>query len=967
LVEQPGQHQDQDPQDNAQALQRGDRLGPYCIQRFLAQGGMGRVYLAEDSQKQPVALKVLGSWRQPTPEMDARFQREGAVLEHLEHPNLVRLLGRGLDETTGLSYLALEYVPGRALSQLIDNCPGRRLSVSEAVFVLERVSRGLEVVHAVGILHRDVKAPNILVTTDGDVKLTDFGLALPEEVSQRLTAHDMLVGTPAYLAPEVLEHPDGYSPASDMYSVGCLMFRMLTGAPPLRCKTLVEYVRALRTGAPPLLSQAPEAPPALAELVDRLLARDAARRPTASELLYELKRLDLQEVTETISREWGSGRVGAQSYSAQERSAVEEDDEVSTTIEALPALEAAPTEVAGSLDELGPGARVGEYHILRPLGRGAMAAVYLAEHDDGRRHAIKVMAPQLARDQVLLRRFEREVRALARVEPHPGIVSLHGTGRSQGGLPFYAMDYVDGRPFSWRELNQERGLKLLEEVADALGFAHAHGLVHRDIKPENVLVEESGGRARLTDFGLSKVLAREEQTQQQLTMEGEVLGTPAYMAPEQANPDLAQMGPWTDVYALGVMLYEVLSGGRRPYEGRTSIEVVTRLFEGGSFPPPHAFQPGLHPVVEGVCLRALARYPAERYRHAGDLARDLRRARESMAIPWRPVRSDQMRARLRGANAQEVQEVLRVDLRGMSVRVAHPLSTGQRFFAQLLPPGWRVAPLIVHVQVGRWEGVADGFNTDLRYGARSKNEHLRNRQQLATILGSRAYIGRELVGYLLPDAERAGAWSCYDPGTVRIAQVVPCGDGRWEVTRLASGQEPVALGSVDTRGEALGIAFHQVREPSLEPPLDAEQPEPAGSPARLTGEQPAFHLTGERPIAAGLDFDDDGSDGDSEPAPAEGSHLDLQSDRVFHYVLEPEGDGVVAYLSPAVDGRGWSVFSRDQERLARVTQEGPMWRFSWVGDTAEQSGEFLEGVRLDDLLAAAFDIPQLPRVEPPLG
>src|SRR5690606_15028427 len=202
----------------------------------------------------------------------------------LNHPNIVRLLGRGVDEPTGRAYLALEFVPGQDLSNLLVRCDGHRLSVDEAVFVIERCARALTAAHAINVLHRDIKPANVLVTRDGQVKLTDFGVALLADDPVRLTATDHVMGTLPYLAPEVLV--DGaWTTKGDVYGLGCLAFKLMTGQPPFPQRQVQEVVAAhRRQQAPSLLTFVPDAPPALADLLARMLAKSPAQRPTAAEV-----------------------------------------------------------------------------------------------------------------------------------------------------------------------------------------------------------------------------------------------------------------------------------------------------------------------------------------------------------------------------------------------------------------------------------------------------------------------------------------------------------------------------------------------------------------------------------------------------------------------------------------------------------------------------------------------------------
>src|ERR671920_776730 len=224
-----------------------------------------------------------------------------------------------------------------------------------------------------------------------------------------------------------------------------------------------------------------------------------------------------------------------------------------------------------------PTSRVAEalrdrYLLDRELGSGGMAIVYLAEDIKHRRKvALKVLRAELAATMGP-ERFFREIEVAARLQ-HPHILPLHDSGEAQGFL-YYVMPFVDGHNLRNRlarqgELPIHEAVKILVEVTDALAYAHSQGVVHRDIKPENILL--SGRHALVTDFGVAKAVS-EATGRQALTTAGVALGTPAYMAPEQAagEPHIDQR---VDIYALGVLGYELISG-RPPFTGRTSQEVL---------------------------------------------------------------------------------------------------------------------------------------------------------------------------------------------------------------------------------------------------------------------------------------------------------------------------------------------------------------------------------------------------------
>jgi TolB-like protein len=254
------------------------------------------------------------------------------------------------------------------------------------------------------------------------------------------------------------------------------------------------------------------------------------------------------------------------------------------------------------------------YRIERELGRGGMATVYLAHdlrHD--RPVALKVFHPELA---ALGERFLREIRVAAKLS-HPHILTVHDSGES-AGLLWYTMPVVDGESLRQRirrerQLPVEEAVRLARTVAEALDFAHAHGIVHRDIKPENILL--FGNEPMVADFGIA--LAIDAMGQDRLTQTGFSLGTPAYMSPEQACAE-PHLDGRTDIYSLGCVLYEMLAG-EPPYTGPTPMAVAARRLT--EPPPPLRAVRDLPEALERAIYKALARSPADRFATGMDFAR----------------------------------------------------------------------------------------------------------------------------------------------------------------------------------------------------------------------------------------------------------------------------------------------------------------------------------------------------------
>jgi serine/threonine-protein kinase len=274
-----------------------------------------------------------------------------------------------------------------------------------------------------------------------------------------------------------------------------------------------------------------------------------------------------------------------------------------------------------------------DYEILGELGRGGMGTVYKARQGRlNRLVALKTLRAGLADDAEAQARFRREAEAVARLQ-HPHIVQIHAIGGEEGPCPYLALEFVAGgsltNRFAGAPQPPREAARLVAVVAEALHFAHERHIVHRDLKPANVLLAEDG-TPKVTDFGLAKELG-DPQGQ---TRTGAVLGTPSYMAPEQAE-GRKDVGVPADVYALGAILYELLTG-RPPFRGATPLDTLEQVRTQEPVPP-RRLQPKVPRDLEVICLKCLEKEPRHRYASAAALAEDLGRFRASQPIRARPA------------------------------------------------------------------------------------------------------------------------------------------------------------------------------------------------------------------------------------------------------------------------------------------------------------------------------------------
>ncbi len=273
----------------------------------------------------------------------------------------------------------------------------------------------------------------------------------------------------------------------------------------------------------------------------------------------------------------------------------------------------------------------GSYELLAEIGHGGMGVVYKARQAGlDRLVAVKMILASHIASPEYVRRFQEEARAAAGLR-HPHIVHIHEFGQIHG-QHFFAMEYVEGASLAER-LRQgfmppEQGAQLLAKVALAVEHLHQHGIVHRDLKPSNILVD-AAGEPFVTDFGLAKVFAPGSE----ITATGAVLGTPSYMSPEQASGQPSLIGPASDIYSLGAMLYELLTG-RPPFREENPVETLLQVLNGEPLLP-RAVNPRVPRPLEWIAMKCLARNPRDRYASAQALADDLERYRRGEPLEAR--------------------------------------------------------------------------------------------------------------------------------------------------------------------------------------------------------------------------------------------------------------------------------------------------------------------------------------------
>ncbi|HVF38282.1 MAG TPA: serine/threonine-protein kinase, partial [Gemmatimonadaceae bacterium] len=576
--------------------------GHYRVERELGRGGMATVFLCTDTRNMSaVAVKLLRS-EVSNAVTTERFLREIQIVSELVHPRIPKVLASGMHEKR--PFYAMTYVDGESLrDRMIRESP---MPVSETIRIASQVLESMDYAHAKGILHRDIKPENILLARN-DVYVLDFGIAraIIRSAGDRLTSTGVTVGTPAYMSPEQALADTDLDARSDVYSLGCVLFEMLSGEPPFTGRT-PEVLMARRFSATPrpIRTLRPEVHPAIEAALTKALSRAADERwPTAAQFRDAL--------------------ISADSEAAAE------------------ALHASPTE-ENLLEKL----RVtfaDTYKVESELSGGGMSRLFLAT-DLGlqRRVVIKILPPELT-SQMMLARFKRESEVTARLQ-HPHILPVISAG-VRDGLVHYIMPFIEGE--SLRNRLQREGqlpvtdaVRLLREVSDALAYAHKQGIIHRDIKPENILIQD--GHAVLADFGIAAALSGlGTQSGERLTGTGMSLGTVGYMAPEQALGE-KNVDARADIYAVGVVGYEMFAGAP-PFVGATDQAILVAHLTKEAVRLDDVRQ-DTPPAIAETIKRALQKDPASRYQTAAELRDALDLVGSAANRQSRPLKLTRLRA-----------------------------------------------------------------------------------------------------------------------------------------------------------------------------------------------------------------------------------------------------------------------------------------------------------------------------------
>lgn len=443
-----------------------------------------------------------------------QFISQIQLINQINHPNINQILDYG--ETDDSAYLVYEYTPHQTLAELLEKQGPLPLGV--ALTHMVELADALARLHHIGISHRDIHPKNILITEKG-LLLTDFGLA------NYVVREGMVAGIPAYISPEAArgEHE---SVQRDSWAFGIVLYELLTGTVPFdgdeANSTLLSIVH---DPLPDITRMRPNLPPRLVALINWILTKDPQQRLTSMRQIGA----ELEAILEDVKAGFPAARSTRQLSSGQ---------------------------LIG-----------GRYELQMEIGSGHFGRVYrAADLQSGEIVAVKQLRPEIAGDPANLERFRRESRALQKLN-HPGILEMFDTIET-GEEHFLILEYIAGGDLS--KLIEGETLSIQEivlialELSDAIARAHHLNIIHRDIKPENILITLDGS-PKLTDFGVARM-----ETQDKLTLAGQIVGTIDYIAPEVLQGQMASH--LSDIWSFGIMLYEMIAG-ERPFQG----EIMTQL------------------------------------------------------------------------------------------------------------------------------------------------------------------------------------------------------------------------------------------------------------------------------------------------------------------------------------------------------------------------------------------------------
>ncbi|QDV87384.1 serine/threonine protein kinase [Planctomycetes bacterium TBK1r] len=643
----------------------GRRIGPFKLLKKIGEDELVTVYMAEQQKPmlRTIALNIVQADLDHA-EVVSRFNEERQLLSMLVHPHIAKVLDADTTDS-GRSYFVTEFIDGDPITRFCDQF---RLNMKKRLQLFIQSCDAVQHGNQKGVLHRDLRPDNVLIEQHGRLptaRVINFGLARALRRSQlfteetRFTRFDQAFVEFQYVSPEHLRmNASAIDSRSDVYSLGALLYELITGTTPIHKvtpneKTLGKYLTAIQHEETPRPSlRLKNLGNSAAEVADnrrcelkkliRLLRGDLDRIAIkALQKKPERRYGDAGELADDIRRFLAAEPVRSRRArrSSQLRNSDTEECGAATITQADDALErhadlsCDPESLHGILsppqepDEIG---RLGNFRIEQVLGAGGMGFVFLATTPESKDPiALKVMNPAIAQQPNAVRRFLREGQAAKQLR-HPNIVKLMQSG-DINGTPYITMEYLRGQSLQsamrqYKTFAQTKIIQFAKEIASGLAFAHSRDLVHRDIKPSNLWIVSPPGSIKILDFGLVRDVSLDHVS---LTDTGVVVGSPKYMSPEQVRGE--KVGAPSDLFSMGSILYR-LATGKHAFDEKNVTSTLLSIAKDDPVPISKVC-PEFHVDFANLIHRLLMKDPRDRPQSASNVYHLLLQLENQLTAP----------------------------------------------------------------------------------------------------------------------------------------------------------------------------------------------------------------------------------------------------------------------------------------------------------------------------------------------
>ncbi len=573
----------------------------FQIASFIGDGRIAQVFCAQQlDETRHVALKVVLPAFTGDQDVVGRFLFAAEKCRRLRHDNIVPMHAAGEDRD--VLYLATDLVVGETLRSAID-ARGPMLE-AESIRIVSAVADALEHALGLGVLHRGLRPTNVLLTRRPEapelevVKVCDFGMG---DVVEALRARD------PYASPERVRGEPS-TPGADVYALGAMLFELLTGRG-FRREKPQDAIMAIKRERQHHAQRPAPIRPATLRLLERALEIDPRERhPSVRELRAEL-----------ATTQQPPSAAPAPKRSTRPPPSAPRASSADTVPGHVVSAGGERSLIGRTLD--------GAFRVVSYMRSGGMAHLYYGTRvDQSERIVIKLLHPRLCEEPDIIERFAREARIAAQLV-HPNIVEILHVGDQYFVMELVAGDDLARRVRQRGRLPEAQAAQIGIEVSRALAYAHSRRVVHRDIKPANIMIHADDNgieQVKLLDFGIAKLLDNTKdrvvsadltRNRSALTSVGDLIGTPRYMSPEQGRAE--GIDRRSDLYSLGVVLYELLTGFV-PFDGETALQIVARHVQDEPRPP-RDLAPDVSPELERLVLQLLAKDPAARPASANEV------------------------------------------------------------------------------------------------------------------------------------------------------------------------------------------------------------------------------------------------------------------------------------------------------------------------------------------------------------